>query len=103
MIDLWLVLYSFGSSEALAPGRNMLLNRGALNPGQGRGPATTNQTRLHFLRYQKQHSRRLAGHGGVRCRSHQCPSGDEKMAREIPCVGEKTQAKYLDRAAAELP
>jgi hypothetical protein len=51
MTDLWLVLYSFGSSEALAPGGNMLLNRGALNPGQGRGPATTNHTRLHFLRY----------------------------------------------------
>ena len=37
MIDLRLMLYSFGSSEALAPGGNMLLNRGALNPGQGRG------------------------------------------------------------------
>ena len=49
MIDLWLVLYSFGSSEALAPGGALLLNRGALNLGQGRGPATTNHTRLHFL------------------------------------------------------
>src|SRR5450755_365633 len=33
---LRLVLYSFGSSEALAPGGDMLLNHGALNLGQGR-------------------------------------------------------------------
>jgi len=88
MIDLSLVLYSFGSSEALAPGGDMLLNRGALNPGQGRGAGGDEPHPSALLRYQKQHSRRLAGLGGVRCRSHQAPAEMKKTARKIPCVGE---------------
>src|SRR5450755_1891214 len=60
---LRLVLYGFASSEALAPGGDLLLNRGAQDLAQGRGRPATNQTRLHFPRYQKQHSRRLVSIG----------------------------------------